>query len=280
MRTITTDEISQLVADLCRRANFHLPEDVVGALERAREVERSQRARWVLDSLLENAAEASRESLPLCQDTGLVVCFVRLGSDARIEGDLAQAVDAGVRRAYTTWPLRKSLLADPLDRASNTGDNTPAVLSLELVEGDGLEIQVVPKGGGSENAGAAWMLSPGEGEEGLVARIERQVREQGGKWCPPGIVGVGVGGTLERAAELAKRAVTRPIGSAHAEAKWAALEARLLRTINATGLGPMGLGGDTTALAAHVEYYPCHLASLPVAVNFQCHAARRAAGRL
>ena len=185
-----------------------------------------------------------------------------------------------MRKAYTSQPLRRSVLANPLRRASNTGDNTPAIVHVELVDGDGLELAVLPKGGGSENAGAVWMLPPAAGEDGIVDRIVGRVIEQGGKWCPPGIIGVGVGGTMEHAAFMAKAALLRPTGQPHREDQWAALEQRLLREINATGIGPMGLGGDTTILAVHVEYHACHLASLPVAACFQCHAARRATGSI
>jgi fumarate hydratase subunit alpha len=280
MRQVSAEQITELVADLCIEASFKLPTDVTEALERAAAAETSPRARWILGQILENAQVAESSHLPICQDTGMVACFVRLGRAVRLTGDLCAAVDAGVRRAYTSQPLRRSILADPLKRDANTGDNTPAVVHLELVDGDGVEIAVIPKGGGSENAGAVWMLSPAEGEDGVVARVVGRVLEQGGKWCPPGILGVGVGGTMEHAVLLAKSALLRPTGRPHPEQQWADLERRLVREINATGIGPMGLGGDTTVLAVHVEYYPCHLASLPVAACFQCHAARRAMGAI
>jgi fumarate hydratase subunit alpha len=280
MRCVPTAHISQVVAELCTRANYELPADVVGALEQARRQEGSAQGRWVLEQLLRNAELAGRTHLPLCQDTGLVICFVRLGRQVCLDGDLQQAIDAGVRKAYTHQPLRASMVRDPLQRDSNTGDNTPAVLHVELAEGDQVELQVLIKGGGSENAGAAWMLSPAEGEEGVVERVVAQVRAQGGKWCPPGLLGVGLGGSLEQAALLAKRALMRPPGTPHPETRWAQLERRLLEAVNATGVGPMGLGGDVTALAVHIEYYPCHIACLPVAVNFLCHSIRRAEARI
>lgn len=280
MRNVSTSQIAWLVAELCLRASFELPEDVFQALQRAAQREKSPRGRWVLEAVVRNAELASRERLPICQDTGLVVCFIRLGRDVHLDGDLQEAVDAGVRKAFLEAPLRHSVLADPLDRSSNTGDNTPAILHLDLVEGDHIEVEVLPKGGGSENCSAAWMLTPGEGEDGIVERIVEQIRAVGGKWCPPGVVGVGVGGTLEHAALLAKCALARPVGWRHPQVRWASLEERLLEAVNATGVGPLGLGGKVTALDVHVEHYPCHLASLPVAVNLQCHAARRAAGAI
>lgn len=280
MSEVTPEQVADLVADLCIQANIHLPPDVLQALQAARARERPGPARWALDAIVRNAHLAADSGLPLCQDTGLVVCFVRLGQDLTISGDIYEAINAGVREAYARAPLRNSVLADPLDRGSNTGDNTPAVVHIDLVPGGALEIAVMPKGGGSENASAAWMLSPAEGEEGIVRRVVDQVVAQAGKWCPPGLIGVGIGGTLDRAALLAKRALLRPVGQPHPQDRWRRLEARLLDAVNATGIGPMGLGGAVTALAVHIEYAPCHIASLPVAVNFQCHAARRAVGRL
>jgi fumarate hydratase subunit alpha len=280
MRTIVSSQVTNLVSDLCVRANFELPPDVLQALKRAYEVETSPRARWVLEKILRNAEIATQNHLPLCQDTGMVVCLVKLGTDVRVSGKLVDAINRGVRRAYTTEPLRHSVVADPLDRSSNTQDNTPAVIHVELIEGDSLQLQVMPKGGGSQNCSALWMLQPSAGEEGIVQCVVKHVRACGGRWCPPGVVGVGIGGTMEQAAILAKKAAVRPVGEPHPEPRWAALERRLLAEINATGIGPMGLGGNTTALDVHVEYYACHIASLPLAVELQCHVARRASGRL
>ena len=280
MRQVSAEQITELVADLCVEASFKLPSDVTEAILHAQASETSSRAQGILGQILENSEVAQRSHLPLCQDTGLVACFVRLGREVELTGDLQAAVDEGVRRAFTSQPLRRSVLANPLRRDTNTGDNTPAIVHIELVEGEGLEISVLPKGGGSENAGAVWMLPPSAGEDGIVERIVARVIEQGGKWCPPGILGVGIGGTMEHAALMAKSALLRPTGRPHPEEQWATLEQRLLRDINATGIGPMGLGGDTTMLAVHVEYHACHLASLPVAACFQCHAARRAMGSI
>lgn len=280
MRCISAEAISDLVRRLCIEANLHLPADVKAALRQAQETESSPRGRWVLDQILQNAEIAEREGLPLCQDTGVVFCFIQLGREAKTSDDLENAVNAGVHNAYTTRPFRASVLADPLRRNSNTGDNTPAITYVSVVEGESVEITVAVKGGGSENAGAVWMLTPAAGPEDLVSLVVKRVREQGGKWCPPGIIGVGIGGSMDRAALLAKIALLRPLGKPHHEAAWASLEKDLLEAVNATGIGPMGLGGKTTALAVHVEYQPCHIASMPVAVAFDCHAARHATGVL
>ncbi len=277
---IQASAVESLVADLCIQANIHLPDDVLAALHRALEAETHPPARWALEQIIANADLAAHEGLPVCQDTGLIVCFVKLGRQLHLGFDLAAAINAGVARAYTTAPLRRSVLADPLSRDSNTGDNTPAVIYIDLTDGADLEIEVMVKGGGSENASATWMLTPAQGEDGIVQAVVDQVKAQGGKWCPPGIIGIGVGGTLDYAAVLSKRALLRPVGQPHPDPRWAALERRILDAVNRHGPGPMGLGGRTTALAVHIEYHPCHIASLPVAATFQCHAARHARGRL
>jgi len=214
--------------------------------------------------------------LPLCQDCGLVVVLADVGQDLRIAGGTLQdAIDDGVRTGYKEGYLRKSMLANPLDRASNTGDNTPAVVHVRLVEGDGLKVVVAPKGGGCENMSALWMLTPSQGRQGIIDAVTERVREAGGRPCPPLILGVGIGGSFEQAALLAKEAaIIRPVGSPHGDPELAQLERDLLEAVNVTGVGPMGLGGETTALGVHVESYPCHIASLPVALNVQCHSAR------
>lgn len=280
MRQISGEAISDLVRQLCVEANLRLPAEVKAALQQARETESSPKGQWALDQILQNAEIAEREGLPLCQDTGLVFCFVRLGRDARIASDLESAINDGVRAAYTAWPFRASVLADPLRRDSNTGDNTPAITYVRLTEGDTVEVTVAVKGGGSENAGAVWMLTPAAGHADIIRAVTERVREQGGRWCPPGVIGVGIGGSMDRAALLAKMALLRPLGRPHQEPAWASLERSLLEAVNATGIGPMGLGGKVTALGVHVEYHPCHIASLPVAVAFDCHAARHATGVL
>lgn len=274
MRTIACRDIATTVAELFQQANWDLPQDVCAALQAALAQETAELPRTVLQALLENAKIAREQRLAMCQDCGLAVVFVELGRDCHLDGDLYEAVDAGVREAYAKGYLRKSVLADPLDRSTNTGDNTPAIVHVTLVSGDRLRLHCAPKGGGSENMSALWMLSPSVGREGVIARIVERVKEAGGKPCPPLVLGVGLGGNFEKAALLAKYALLRPLGQPSHVAEVAALEQEILQRVNATGVGPMGLGGRTTALAVHVERHPCHLASLPLALNVQCHAAR------
>lgn len=277
MREIHVDRITEVVSDLCQRANRYLPEDVVGALRAAREQETSDTAREIMDQLLRNAEIAADEGIPLCQDTGVAVVFADLGQDVHIVGGgLQDAINEGVRRGYEEGYLRKSLVADPLERATNTGDNTPAVVHVSLVPGDMLTLHVAPKGGGSENMSALWMLTPAQGRQGVIDAIVAQVRAAGGMPCPPLVLGVGLGGTFELAALLSKRALLRSLGEPSPLPEVADLETDILEAVNATGVGPMGLGGRTTALAVHVERHPCHIASLPLALNLQCHAARHA----
>ena len=275
MREIDVAQIADAVAEMSRRANTVLPDDVVEALARAREREESAAAREVLDQLLLNAERAEAGDLPLCQDTGVAVVFVDLGQDVHLTGGtLQEAVDAGVRRGYEEGFLRKSVVRDPLDRSTNTGDNTPAVVHLRMVPGDEVAVHFAPKGGGSENMSALWMLTPAQGRQGVVDAIALQIASAGGMPCPPLVLGVGLGGTFELSALLAKRALLRPLGRPSPEEDVAELERDILAAVNATGVGPMGLGGRTTALAVHAERHPCHIASLPVALNVQCHAAR------
>lgn len=276
MRTIHPPQITEAVAELCRRANFELPSDVVDALVRAREAETSPLAADILDKLIENARIAREERIAMCQDCGLAVVFVELGREAHVTGDLYEAIDEGVRRGYEAGYFRKSVIRDPLRRDTNTGDNAPGIVHVKLTAGDRLKLTVAPKGGGSENMSAVWMLVPAEGSAKVVERIVGRIRAAGGKPCPPLILGVGIGGTMEKAALLAKEALLRDVGRPSPIPEVAELEAELLQAVNATGIGPMGLGGDTTALAVHVERHPCHIASLPVALNVQCHAARHA----
>lgn len=275
MRDIDVVLITEAVADMARRSNVELPAEVVAALRAARERETSAIAREVLDQLLLNAERAAETGLPLCQDTGVAVVFVDLGQDAHlVGGGLQQAVDVGVRRGYEEGYLRKSVVRDPLDRATNTGDNTPAVVHVRVVPGDQVAVHFAPKGGGSENMSALWMLTPAQGRDGVIEAIAAQIRAAGGMPCPPLVLGVGLGGTFELSALLAKRALLRPLGEPSPIADVAALETEILAAVNASGVGPMGLGGVTTALAVHVERHPCHIASLPLALNVQCHAAR------
>ncbi len=280
MREVDLRRVPDVVARLCQEANWHLGDDVRRAIEHAIGQETDDRARGILRALLDNADVASAERLAICQDTGFAAVFVRLGQEAQlVGGDLYEAINEGVRRGYRDGYLRTSVLNDPLERR-NTGDNTPAVIHCELVAGDGLEIIVAPKGGGSENMSTVTMLTPAVGRTGVVDFVVNWVKQAGGKPCPPVIVGVGLGGTFEKAALLAKQGLLREVGQPSPDPDTAALEAELLEKINALDVGPMGMGGRTTALAVHVERYPCHIASLPCAVNIQCHAARHLAAVL
>jgi len=273
MRQINVKEITRTVKEAAIAANYNLGEDLLAALNRGEKEEESPSGREVFRQLLENARIASRERIPLCQDCGLAVVFVELGQEVHIVGgDFEQAIQEGVRQGYGEGFLRKSL-CHPLTRA-NTGDNTPAVIHTEIVPGDRLKITVVPKGGGSENMSRVFMLKPAEGVAGIIDRVVTTVREAGPNPCPPIIVGVGIGGTFERAALLAKKALLREVGSPNPDPELAALEKALLQAVNDLGIGPQGLGGRITALALHVLMQPCHIASLPVAVNIQCHASR------
>ena len=275
MRQIQSAAITQTVAGLCQEVNFHLPDDVVAALAAARATESNARARQILGELLENAELARSKCIPLCQDTGLVVTFVELGQQTEIVGaDLDAAIDQGVRDGYEAGHLRRSVLSNPLQRDSNTGDNTPAIVHVRMVPGDRLTIHLMAKGGGSENMSALWMLTPAAGRRGIIEAVTERIREAGGKPCPPLILGVGLGGNFEMAALLAKEALLRPLGQPGDDPQMAELEQEILAAVNQTGVGPMGLGGDTTALAVHILAHPCHMASLPVALNVQCHGSR------
>jgi fumarate hydratase subunit alpha len=275
MRLIIASDISGAVANLLRQANYELGDDVLSALERAREAEESPAGRKVIDTILENARIAAKEKIPLCQDCGAAVVFLEIGQDVLIvKGDLYSAVNAGVRRAYTKGYLRKSMVAHPFSDRANTGDNTPAVIHVDIVPGNRLKITVLPKGGGAENMSRFGILLPEAGPEGIAEFVVGAVDEAGSKPCPPVIVGVGVGGTAEKAMLLAKKALLRKVGEPSPDAETAALEKEILRRVNKLGIGPMGYGGRITALAVHVETFPAHIASLPVAVNIQCHSHR------
>jgi fumarate hydratase subunit alpha len=272
--SISTETISDAVAALYSRINVELRPDVVRALERAREHEDSPVARDVLDTLLENVRVSDRTHLPLCQDTGLAVAFVRLGTDVVVTGGtLQEAIDDGVRRAAADHPLRKSTVATPLGRV-NTGDNAPAIVHIEQVPGGELTISMMAKGGGAENMSRIFMLTPAQGRDGVIDSVVDTVRQAGANPCPPVIVGVGIGGNFERAPLLAKHALLRSLDVPNPDAELAALEAELLSRINALGIGPQGLGGRTTALGVLIEQAPCHIASLPLAVNVECHSHR------
>lgn len=274
MRTIDARDIADTVARLCQEANYALGPDMLAAFERARQTERSPAGREVLGLLEENARIARSERLPYCQDTGFVICFADVGQDVHIAGGLLEdAVNEGVRRGYTEGYLRASIVADPF-RRTNTGDNTPAVLHTRLVRGDRLSLMVMAKGGGCENRSRFKMCTPAEGMEGAQAFILDCIRTAGPDACPPVIAGVGIGGTFEQAALLSKRALFRDVGASNPDPELDALERDVLREANALGIGPQGYGGDTTALAVHVQTYACHIASLPVAVTIECHAHR------
>lgn len=272
--TITAAAVSEAVCALYRRINTELRPDVLELLQAATEREDSELGRDVLRVLLENEQAARAEGVPLCQDTGMAVAFVRMGARAVVEGGtLQEAIDEGVRRAASEQPLRASLVSDPLERR-NTGDNTPSVVHLEQVAGDGLEIALMAKGGGAENMSRVCMLAPGQGRQGVIEAVVETVRRAGANPCPPVIVGVGLGGDFERAALLAKRALLRDLREPNATPALAALEAELLERLNALGIGPQGFGGRTTALAVLIEQAPCHIASLPVGINIECHSHR------
>ncbi|MEA1997107.1 MAG: fumarate hydratase [Gemmatimonadota bacterium] len=275
MKKIALDEITDSIRSLCWKANCLLGEDVIAALEKAREKEESPTGREILDQILENARLAGEGNDPLCQDTGFAVFFVELGANVQFEGEgtLEEAINRGVAMGYTEGYLRKSIVADPLNRV-NTGDNTPAVVHLKLVAGDELKITFAPKGGGSENMSRQAMLKPADGVEGVKQFVVETVETAGANPCPPVIVGVGIGGTFELSTYLAKKSLLRTLGSKHPEPFYSKLEEELFELVNNTGVGPMGLGGRTTALGVHIEAHPCHIASLPVAVNIQCHSAR------
>ncbi|MCL5056817.1 MAG: fumarate hydratase [Actinobacteria bacterium] len=274
IKTIDAGEITEAVARLCMEANFYLGQDVTDAFKKTLGDEISPTGKEILKQLILNAGIAAENKVPMCQDTGVAVTFLELGQDVQIVGGgLYDAVNEGVRKGYTEGYLRKSLVEHPLLR-KNTGDNTPAVIHTKIVPGDSLKITVAPKGGGSENMSAIKMLKPSEGVEGIKKFVMETVKAAGPNPCPPIVVGVGIGGTFEKCALLAKEALLRKLGSLSPVPDIAELEKELLSGINRLGIGPQGLGGKTTALAVHVEIYPCHIASLPVAVNLNCHAAR------
>ena len=273
MRTIQAELLTETVARLCIEANCVLPCDVKARIEQARENEPWPTAQGILDKIIENYGIAEANTVPICQDTGVCCVFLKIGQDVHIEGDLRAAIDAGVKKGYGEGYLRKSVVKDPLRRV-NTGDNTPAMLYTELVPGDRIELTVAPKGFGSENMSRLAMLKPSDGVEGVKAFIVKTVEEAGPNPCPPVIVGVGIGGTFDKAAYLAKKALMRSTDQHNPDPYYADLEAALLEQINALGVGPQGFGGRTTALAVNIEWMPTHIAGLPVAVNINCHVTR------
>lgn len=279
MKNIDAKVIEDTVARLCIEANLRLPPDVINAIESAEKAEPWDGAKRILSLLGDNVRIASEKTLPVCQDTGMACVFVELGQDVHIDGDFEEAVDNGVRRGYGEGYLRKSVVCDPLRRV-NTGDNTPALLTVKLTRGDKMRITVMPKGFGSENMSALKMLKPADGVEGVKNFVLETVEKAGANPCPPIIVGVGIGGSFDKAAYLAKHALLRPVDEPNPDEYYAALERELLDKINALGIGPQGFGGKTTALAVLIEAMPTHVAGLPVAVNISCHATRRASASL
>jgi fumarate hydratase subunit alpha len=275
VREVSADEIASAVRELCMEICYRVPPDMTEAMRRAREKEESPLGRQILDQLLLNTEVAAEGEFPYCQDTGYTVVFLDLGQDVHVTGgDLTAAIDRGVAEGYRDGYLRGSIARDPLFDRKNTGDNTPAFLHTRIVPGDGIRIQVDAKGAGSENMSRHAMLRPADGLEGVKAFVLRAVEESGPNACPPGIIGVGVGGNFEWSAILAKRALMRKVGQPNPDPRYAELEAELFEKCNALGLGPQALGGTQTVLAVHVESAPTHIASLPVAVNIECHAHR------
>ena len=272
MREINASAITETVARLCVEANRHLPQDVRDCIACAREQETWAAAQEILDRIRENYQIADRDEVAICQDTGMACVFLEIGQEVHINGDLRTAVDEGVRQGYRQY-LRKSVVRDPLERV-NTGDNTPAMLYTELVPGDGLRVTVAPKGFGSENMSQIRMLKPSDGLQGVKDFILKVVEDAGPNPCPPIVVGVGLGGTFDKAALLAKKALLRPLNVRNESPFYHALEEELLEKINGLGIGPQGFGGRTTALAVNIETLPTHIAGLPVAVNINCHVTR------
>jgi len=273
MREIEVSRITEVVARLCIEANCQLPSDIKARIDKALCAEPWEYARGILEQITENYRIAENQNVPICQDTGVACVFLKIGQDVHINGNLEDAVNEGVRQGYGEGYLRKSVVRDPLDRI-NTGDNTPAMIYCELVNGDQIEITVAPKGFGSENMSQIKMLRPSDGVEGVKAFVQKVVEDAGPNPCPPIVVGVGIGGTFDKAAYLAKKALLRPTDVANENPFYANLEQELLSLINASGIGAQGFGGQTTALAVNIEAYPTHIAGLPVAVNINCHVTR------
>ena len=279
MREIELSKVTSVVKKLLMDACYHIPCNVLEVLKKAKDEEESPLGKEIIGKIIENDELASRECLPICQDTGIVVCFLEIGSEVVFKGDIYQAINQGVKEAYTEGYLRKSVVKHPLDRV-NTKTNEPAIVHIKMVPGDSFKITVAPKGGGSENMSLVKMLIPADGIPGIKKLVIDTVFNAGGKPCPPIIVGLGIGGDLEKAALLAKEALMREIDDVNPNEIERKLEEELLEEINNTGIGPMGFGGRKTCLAVKVNTYPCHIASLPVAINIQCHASRHKSAEL
>jgi len=279
MREIKANQIKNKVKELFLRANFYTNPDLIQRLKKALEEENSPIGKYVLKMIIENNKIASREEVPICQDTGLAVVFVEVGQEVYlVDGDFAEAINQGVKEAYKEGYLRKSVVDDPVFERKNTKTNTPAIIYTDIVPGDKIKLLVMPKGFGSENMSAIAMLKPADGEKGIVDFVVETVKKAGPNPCPPTIIGVGIGGTIDKAMVIAKKAITRKIGQSNKNSKYANLEKEILTKINNLGIGPAGLGGNVTSLAVHIDYLPTHIAGLPVAVNVCCHAARHAEG--
>ena len=275
VRDLDVRAVTEAVKTMCVTANYDLPQDVYDALVRAREAEESPVGREVLGQLVENADIAAADRVPICQDTGFAVVFAEVGQDVHlVGGHFDDAVNEGVRRGYGDGYLRKSVAEEPAHARRNTKDNTPAILHTSIVPGDKVRLTLMAKGGGAENMSSLNMLKPSQGWAGMVDAVVETVSKAGSNPCPPVIIGVGIGGTIDVVTVLAKKALLRDVGSTHADPRIASMEAELLDKINALGIGPQGLGGSTTALAVFIEEMPCHIASMPMAVNVQCHAQR------
>ncbi|TET42741.1 MAG: fumarate hydratase [Dehalococcoidia bacterium] len=276
MREIDVKEITKAVSQLFQEACYYLPEDVLNALKQARQTEESPIGCNVLDRIIENVDISAKEQIPICGDTGVAVVFLEIGQDIHIVGgDIYCAINEGVRQGYAEGYLRKSMVSQPFSARTNTGDNTPAMIHTDIVPGDKLKIVALPKGAGSENMACLAMLSPAQGRQGVIDFVVNAVDKAGSNPCPPHIVGVGIGGTVEKTIMLAKRALLRRVGEPNPGAEVADLETEILARVNRLGIGPAGYGGRATALAVHVEVFPSHIASLPVAVNIQCWCARQ-----
>lgn len=273
MRELQASLITQAVREMATSSNFNIGEDILAALKAAVKTEESPTGKEILEQIIENDKIAREEQVPMCQDTGYAVIFLEIGQDVHIQGDLKEAVNEGVRQGYKEGFLRKSILGDPIQRV-NTKDNTPAVIHTEIVPGEEVTVRFAAKGGGSENMSKIKMMAPSAGVEGVKKFVVDSAAEAGSNPCPPILIGVGIGGTFEKCAMLAKKALFRNVGERNPNPYYADLERELLILVNKTGVGPQGLGGTTTALDVFVETYPCHIASFPAAVNIQCHAAR------
>jgi len=275
MREVKVQDLIPVVKKLCIDANYYMGEDVINRIKQLKEKEESSTAKSVLDILLENYQLAAKEQMPICQDTGVAVCFVEIGQDVHlVGGDFTEAMNEGVRQGYKDGYLRKSMVNDPIIDRINTKDNTPAIIYTEIVPGDKIKITIAPKGGGSENMSEVKMMKAADGIEGVVDFVVDRISRSGGNPCPPIVVGIGLGGNFEQSALLAKKSLLRDLDQKNPDPKWAKVEEEILEKVNNLGIGPQGLGGRTTALGVCILSKPCHIASMPVAVNVQCHAAR------